>query len=430
MGISTTAIHAGYKAADGEPRALPIYQSTTYHYDTTDTVAGLFDLTVDGHMYSRISNPTNAFVEQKIAALEGGIGALLTTSGQAANLIAVLNLTSAGDHIVSSAAIYGGTTNLFSVTLKRFGIETSFVAPNASVEEISAAIRPNTRLVFGESVANPALNVLDVEAFATAAHAAGLPLVVDNTFPTPIMLRPFEWGADVVTHSTTKYIDGHALTVGGVIVDSGNFDWEASRYADGTPRYPELCEPDESYHGVVYTRDFGRAAYITKARVQLMRDLGVYPPAIQAFILNESLESLPLRMRRHCDNAQKVAEWLETRPEIAHVSFPGLPSSPDYELAQKYMPDGICGVISVEFDGGRDRAAAFLDAMDMISIEVHVADSRTCVLHPASSTHHQLTDEQLAAAGVKPGLIRLSCGLEDADDIIADLEQALAKIAE
>ena len=429
MGIGTDAIHGGYQPKNGEPRALPIYQSTTYHYDTTDEVAGLFDLTVDGHMYSRISNPTCAAVEAKIAALEGGVGALLTTSGQAANLLAILNVASAGDHIVSSAAIYGGTVNLFSVTLKRFGIETTYVSPTASADEIAAAIRPNTRAVFGESVANPALSVLDVETYATAAHAAGLPLIVDNTFPTPVNLRPIVWGADVVTHSTTKYIDGHALTVGGVIVDSGKFDWAASTYEDGSPRFPELCEPDESYHGVVYTRDFGAAAYITKARVQLVRDLGVYPPAVQAFILNESLETLPLRMKRHCENAQKVAEWLEARPDVASVNFPGLPSSPDYELAQKYMPGGTCGVISVELEGGRERAAAFLDAMGMISIEVHVADSRTCVLHPASSTHRQLTDEQLEAAGVKPGLIRLSCGLEDVEDIIADLEQAFAKIA-
>ena len=419
MSIDTIAIHGGYNAGNGEPRALPIYQSTTYHYNTTDEVAGLFDLTVDGHMYSRISNPTCAYVEQKIAKMEGGVGALLTTSGQMANMIAVLNVASAGDHIVSSAAIYGGTTNLFSVTLKRLGIETSFVAPNATKEEILAQVRPNTRAVFGETVANPALAVLDIETFAQAAHEAGLPLIVDNTFPTPVLCRPIEWGADVVTHSTTKYMDGHALTVGGCIVDAGKFDWEAAG------KYPELTEPDESYHGVVYTRDFGAAAYITKARVQLMRDFGVYPQAITAFMLNESLESLPLRMRRHVENGRKVAAWLETRPEVESVSFPDLESSPDHALAQKYLPQGSCGVISVVFSGGRERAARFLDALKLISIEVHVADSQTCTLHPASSTHRQLTDEQLEAAGVKPGLVRLSCGLEDADDIIADIEQAL-----
>ena len=419
MSIDTIAIHGGYNAGNGEPRALPIYQSTTYHYNTTDEVAGLFDLTVDGHMYSRISNPTCAYVEQKIAKMEGGVGALLTTSGQMANMIAVLNVASAGDHIVSSAAIYGGTTNLFSVTLKRLGIETSFVAPNATKEEILAQVRPNTRAVFGETVANPALAVLDIETFAQAAHEAGLPLIVDNTFPTPVLCRPIEWGADVVTHSTTKYMDGHALTVGGCIVDAGKFDWEAAG------KYPELTEPDESYHGVVYTRDFGAAAYITKARVQLMRDFGVYPQAITAFMLNESLESLPLRMRRHVENGRKVAAWLETRPEVESVSFPDLDSSPDHALAQKYLPQGSCGVISVVFSGGRERAARFLDALKLISIEVHVADSQTCTLHPASSTHRQLTDEQLEAAGVKPGLVRLSCGLEDADDIIADIEQAL-----
>ena len=422
--INTTAIHAGYEPGNSEPRALPIYQSTTYHYDSVDEVAGLFDLSVEGHMYSRISNPTCDAVERKIAAMEGGVGALLATSGQAATLLAVLNLCSAGDHMVSSATIYGGTVNLFAVTLKRFGIETTFVSPRASVDEIRAACRPNTKLVFGETIANPALAVLDIEAFAQAAHAEGLPLVVDNTFPTPVMCRPFEWGADIVTHSTTKYMDGHAMFVGGVVVDSGNFDWDA--HAD---RFPGLTEPDESYHGVVYTRDFGRAAFITKARVQLVRDLGVYPPAVQAFALNQSLESLPLRIRQHAANAQRVAEWLEGQDAVESVNFPGLESSPDHDLALKYLPQGGCGVISFVVAGGRDRAAALLDALQMISIEVHVADSRTCVLHPASSTHRQLTDEQLVACGVEPGMVRLSCGLEDADDIIADLQQAFAAIA-
>ena len=427
MDISTACIHAGYKAGNGEPRALPIYQSTTYHYDSTDTVAGLFDLTVDGHMYSRISNPTCAFVEEKIAALEGGVGALLTTSGQAANLVAIMNVAGAGDHIVSSATIYGGTVNLFNVTMKRFGIDCTFVDPRASKEELLAAVRPNTKAFFGETVANPALNVLDIEVFATAAHEAGVPLIVDNTFPTPVMCRPFEWGADVVTHSTTKYIDGHALTVGGVIVDSGKFDWTVTD-ANGTPRFPGLCTPDESYHGLTYTDAFGEQAYITKARVQLIRDLGVYPQATTAFILNESLETLPIRMQRHCQTAQRVAEHLEAHPKVKSVSFPGLASSADYDLACKYLPQGSCGVISVVVDGGRERAAAFLDHLKLASIEVHVADSRTCVLHPASSTHRQLTDEQLVACGVEPGLIRLSCGLESADDIIADLDQALAAI--
>ncbi|MBQ6491597.1 MAG: O-acetylhomoserine aminocarboxypropyltransferase/cysteine synthase [Atopobiaceae bacterium] len=427
MDISTACIHAGYKAGNGEPRALPIYQSTTYHYDSTDTVAGLFDLTVDGHMYSRISNPTCAFVEEKIAALEGGVGALLTTSGQAANLVAIMNVAGAGDHIVSSATIYGGTVNLFNVTMKRFGIDCTFVDPRASKEELLAAVRPNTKAFFGETVANPALNVLDIEVFATAAHEAGVPLIVDNTFPTPVMCRPFEWGADVVTHSTTKYIDGHALTVGGVIVDSGKFDWTVTD-ANGTPRFPGLCTPDESYHGLTYTDAFGEQAYITKARVQLIRDLGVYPQATTAFILNESLETLPIRMQRHCQTAQRVAEHLEAHPKVKSVSFPGLASSADHDLACKYLPQGSCGVISVVVDGGRERAAAFLDHLKLASIEVHVADSRTCALHPASSTHRQLTDEQLVACGVEPGLIRLSCGLESADDIIADIDQALAAI--
>ena len=421
--IDTIALHAGYQPGNSEPRALPIYQSTTYHYSSVDEVAGLFDLSVEGHMYSRISNPTCAFVEDKIAAMEGGVGALLTSSGQAATLVSVLNLCSAGDHLVSSATIYGGTVNLLAVTLKRFGIETTFVSPRATVEEIRAAVKLNTKLVFGETVANPALAVLDIETFATAAHAEGLPLIIDNTFPTPVLCRPFEWGADIIVHSTTKYMDGHAMFVGGVVVDSGNFDW--STHAD---KFPGLTEPDESYHGVTYTRDFGNAAFITKARVQLIRDLGVYPPAVQAFALNQSLESLAVRVARHVENAQRVAEWLEGQDKIASVNYPGLASSPDHDLAQKYLPKGVCGVISFVVDGGRDRAAKLLDSLKLASIEVHVADSRTCVLHPASSTHRQLTDEQLVACGVEPGLVRFSCGLEDADDIIADLEQALAQI--
>ena len=423
MDVHTQCIHAGYHAGNGQPRTLPIALSTTFPYDSCEEVAALFDLSENGFFYSRIGNPTCDATEQKIAALEGGVGAMLTSSGQAANLIAVLNLAQAGDSIVASSAIYGGTVNLFSVTLKRFGIETVYVSPRATKEEILAAIQPNTKAVFGETVANPALDVLDIETFAAAAHETGVPLIVDNTFPTPVLCRPFEWGADIVTHSTTKYIDGHAMTVGGVIVDSGKFDWAASG------RFPEFCEPDESYHGVVYTRDFGDAAYIVKARVQLMRDLGCYPPATNAFILNETLETLPLRRAQHGKNALAVAQWLQARPEVASVNYPGLAFSPDHDLAEKYLPNGCCGVISFILEGGRDRAAAFLDALKLARIEVHVADSQTCVLHPASSTHRQLTDEQLVAAGVEPGLVRLSCGLESSDDIIADLAQALDSLA-
>lgn len=423
MDFNTECIHAGYQAGNGQPRTLPIALSTTYPYDSCEQVARLFDLSEEGFFYSRIANPTCDAVERKIAALEGGVGALLTSSGQAANLIAVLNVASAGDSIVASSAIYGGTVNLFSVTLKRFGIETRYVGPRATEDEILSAVDETTKAVFGETVANPALDVLDIETFAAAAHRAGLPLIVDNTFPTPVLCRPMDWGADVVTHSTTKYIDGHAMTVGGVVVDSGRFDWEASG------RFPGLTEPDESYHGTVYTRDFGDSAYIVKARVQLMRDLGCYPPATNAFILNETLETLPLRMAQHGSNALTVARWLEGRPEVESVSFPGLESSPDHDLAGKYLPNGCCGVISFVLSGGRERAAALLDALEMVRIEVHVADSQTCALHPASSTHRQLTDDQLAAAGVGPGLVRLSCGLESPEAIIADLEQALAAIA-
>ncbi|GJM54471.1 O-acetylhomoserine (thiol)-lyase [Granulimonas faecalis] len=423
MDFNTECIHAGYQAGNGQPRTLPIALSTTYPYDSCEQVARLFDLSEEGFFYSRIANPTCDAVERKIAALEGGVGALLTSSGQAANLIAVLNVASAGDSIVASSAIYGGTVNLFSVTLKRFGIETRYVGPRATEDEILSAVDETTKAVFGETVANPALDVLDIETFAAAAHRAGLPLIVDNTFPTPVLCRPMDWGADIVTHSTTKYIDGHAMTVGGVVVDSGRFDWEVSG------RFPGLTEPDESYHGTVYTRDFGDSAYIVKARVQLMRDLGCYPPATNAFILNETLETLPLRMAQHGSNALTVARWLEGRPEVESVSFPGLESSPDHDLAGKYLPNGCCGVISFVLSGGRERAAALLDALEMVRIEVHVADSQTCALHPASSTHRQLTDDQLAAAGVGPGLVRLSCGLESPEAIIADLEQALAAIA-
>ncbi len=425
MDFETACLHAGYQPGNGEPCALPIYQSTTYKYDSTDSVAGLFDLTVDGHMYSRISNPTVAFVEEKIAALEGGVGALCTTSGQSATFISLLNILEAGDHVVSSATIYGGTVNLFSITFKKFGVEVTYVDPDASEEEIAAAFRPNTKALFGETMANPAMNVLDVEKFARVAHAHGVPLVVDNTFATPFLMRPIEWGADVVVHSTTKYLDGHAQTVGGVIIDGGTFDWEAN-----AERFPGLTTPDPSYHGTVYTKQFGRAAYITKARVQLMRDLGCYPAAMTAFLLNMGLETLPVRMDRVCANGQKVAEYLATRPEIAKVNYPGLPGDPYHELQQKYLPKGCAGVISLEIAGGRDNAVKFMDSLKLARIEVHVADICTCVLHPASSTHRQLTDEQLVACGIDPGMVRLSCGLESADDIIADLAQALDAVSE
>lgn len=425
MNIETACLHAGYQPGNGEPCALPIYQSTTYNYDSTEQVAGLFDLTVEGHMYSRISNPTVDAVEQKLAALEGGVGALCTTSGQSATFISLLNILEAGDHVVSSSTIYGGTVNLFSITFKRFGVDVSYVDPDASEEEIAAAFRPNTKAVFGETMANPAMNVLDIEKFARVAHSHGVPLVVDNTFGTPYLCRPFEWGADVVVHSTTKYLDGHAQTVGGVIIDSGKFNWSAN-----AERFPGLTTPDPSYHGIVYTEQFGDAAYITKARVQLMRDLGCYPQALTAFLLNMGIETLPVRMDRICANGQKVAEYLASRPDIAQVNYPGLPGDPYHGLAQKYLPKGCSGVIAIEIPGGRERAAAFIDHLKLIRCEVHVADICTCVLHPASSTHRQLTDEQLVACGIKPGMVRVSCGLENVDDIIADLAQALDAISE
>ena len=425
MNIETACLHAGYQPGNGEPCALPIYQSTTYNYDSTEQVAGLFDLTVEGHMYSRISNPTVDAVEQKLAALEGGVGALCTTSGQSATFISLLNILEAGDHVVSSSTIYGGTVNLFSITFKKFGVDVSYVDPDASEEEIAAAFRPNTKAVFGETMANPAMNVLDIEKFARVAHSHGVPLVVDNTFGTPYLCRPFEWGADVVVHSTTKYLDGHAQTVGGVIIDSGKFNWSAN-----AERFPGLTTPDPSYHGIVYTEQFGDAAYITKARVQLMRDLGCYPQALTAFLLNMGIETLPVRMDRICANGQKVAEYLASRPDIAQVNYPGLPGDPYHGLAQKYLPKGCSGVIAIEIPGGRERAVAFIDHLKLIRCEVHVADICTCVLHPASSTHRQLTDEQLVACGIKPGMVRVSCGLENVDDIIADLAQALDAISE
>ena len=422
MRIETKCVQAGYQPENGQPRILPIYQSTTYKYDSAEHLGKLFDLTVPGHMYTRISNPTVEMVEEKIAALEGGVGAMLTSSGQAANLLAVLNIASAGDNIVCASAIYGGTINLFAFTLKRLGIETRFFTPEATDAEISALIDGRTRLVFGETVANPALIVCDIERLAHIAHAHDVPLVIDNTFPTPVLCRPIEFGCDIVTHSTTKYMDGHASVVGGCIVDSGKFDWEKAG------KYPELTEPDESYHGVVYTKSFGRAAYINKARAQLMRDFGCTPQPIAAFILNLGLESLAVRMERHCENAQAVAEYLEKHSKVSWVNFPGLASSPQHALAQKYLPNGVCGVISFGVKGGREAAMKFMDSLRLAQIVVHVADARTSVLHPASTTHRQLTDEQLVDAGISADLVRLSVGIENIEDILEDLEQAFKKI--
>lgn len=423
MKIETKCLHSGYEPQNGEARTLPIYQSTTFKYDSTEQVAKLFDLSESGYFYSRIGNPTVDAVEKKIADLEGGVGALCTTSGQAATFLSLMNLCEAGDHFVACSSIYGGTVNLFSITFKKFGIDVTYVSPDATQEEIEAAIQDNTKAVFGETIANPALNVLDIEKFAKAAHNHGVPLIVDNTFATPVLCRPIEWGADIVIHSTTKYMDGHALQVGGVIVDSGNFDWNNGRY-------PGLTTPDESYHGIVYTEAFGKAAYITKARVQLMRDLGCYPAAHSAFLLNLGLETLHVRMQRYCENAQKVAEYLNSLPEVEFVNYAGLKGNKYYDLAQKYLPKGCCGVISISIKGGRERVAKFIDALKLISLEVHVADIRTCVLHPATSTHRQLTDEQLVNCGITPGLIRLSVGLENVDDIIEDLKQAMQTLGE
>jgi len=420
MKPETICIQAGYSPKNGEPRVMPIYQSTTYKYDSAQTLGELFDLKKEGHMYSRISNPSVAFVEEKVAMLEGGIGAMMTSSGQAAILISILNLCSAGDNFVCSSAIYGGTVNLFSVTLKRMGIECRYILPEASREEIESQIDSRTKLVYGETLTNPSLDVLDIERFAQAAHAHNIPLIIDNTFPTPILCRPFQFGADIVIHSTTKYMDGHAMALGGAIVDSGNFDWSA--YPD---KFPGLCAPDESYHGVVYTEKFGKAAYITKATSQLMRDLGAVQSPQNAFLLNVGLETLPLRMERHCYNAQKVAEFLEANEKVAWVNYPGLKSSKYYELAQKYMPNGTCGVISFGLKGGRKAAEEMMDKLKLAAIVTHVADSRTSILHPASHTHRQMNDEQLKEAGVAPDLIRLSVGIENVNDIIADLEQAL-----
>ena len=420
--VETKCIQEGYKPKNGEPRILPIYQSTTYKYDSSEHLGDLFDLKVDGHMYTRISNPTVAAVEEKIAALEGGVGALCTSSGQAASLFAIFNIASAGDNFVSAASIYGGTINLFAVTMKRMGIEVRFAKPGMSDSEIDALFDERTRAVFGETLANPSLDVFDIERFAGIAHKHGVPLIVDNTFATPVLCRPFEFGADIVTHSTTKYMDGHASVVGGAIVDSGKFDWKASG------KYPELTEVDESYHGVVYTRDFGEAAYITKARVQLLRDIGATPNAMGAFLLNLGLETLALRIRQHSENALKVAEFLEKDERITWVNYPKLPSSKDYALAEKYLPDGASGVISFGIKGGRDAAVKFMDSLKLAAIVVHVADARTSVLHPASTTHRQLTDAQLEAGGITPDLIRMSVGIENVEDIIADIRQALEQV--
>ena len=422
--IGTKCIQAGYTPGNGEPRQIPIYQSTTFKYDTSEEMGKLFDLEASGYFYSRLQNPTNDCVAARIAALEGGTAAMLTSSGQAASFYSVFNIASCGDHIVSSSAIYGGTYNLFAVTMKRMGIEFTFVAPDCTDEELEAAFRPNTKAVFGETIANPALDVLDIERFANAAHAHGVPLIVDNTFATPINCRPFEWGADIVTHSTTKYMDGNASGVGGCIVDSGKFDW--TKYPD---KFPGLCTPDDSYHGVTYTERFGlEGAYITKATVQLMRDLGSIQSPQNAYLINLGLESLQLRMKRHCDNAEAVANFVKDHEKIEWVRYCGLEGDKNYELGKKYLPNGSCGVISFGVKGGRAAAEKFMKNLRLASIETHVADSKTCCLHPASATHRQMNDDELRAAGVSPDLIRFSCGIEDKDDIIADIAQALETI--
>ncbi|MBQ4112607.1 MAG: O-acetylhomoserine aminocarboxypropyltransferase/cysteine synthase [Clostridia bacterium] len=417
--LETLCVQGGYKPGNGEARTLPIYQSTTYKYDSAEHLGDLFDLKVGGHMYSRISNPTLECVEAKIAEMEGGVGAMLVSSGQAANLTAVLNITSAGQNIISLASIYGGTVNLFAVTLKKMGIEVRFATPDMTDEEIEAMMDENTRMIFGETVANPALVVFDIERYANLAHKHGMPLVVDNTFATPILCRPFEYGCDIVTHSTTKYMDGHATVVGGCIVDSGKFDWSV----DG--RYPELTTPDDSYHGVVYTESFGPAAYVTKARVQMLRDMGNTMSPMAAFLLNLGLETLALRMERHCANALAVAQFLESHECVDWVDYPLLPGNSQYDLAKKYLSKGACGVISVGIKGGRAAACKFLNNLKLMNIVVHVADARSCALHPASTTHRQLTDAQLEACGVKPEQVRLSIGIENIEDILADLDQAL-----
>ncbi len=421
--LETICVQGGWQPKNGEPRVLPIYQSTTFKYSSTEEMADLFDLKAEGYFYTRLANPTNDAVAAKINELEGGVGCVLTSSGQAANFYAIFNICQAGDHFITSNTIYGGTFNLFGVTLKKLGIECTFVDPDWSDEQIEAAFRPNTKCFFGETISNPGGNVFDIERFAKMAHKHGVPLIVDNTFATPINCRPFEWGCDIVTHSTTKYMDGHATQVGGAVVDSGNFDWEA--YAD---KFPGLTTPDESYHGLTYTKAFGKKAYITKIVSQLMRDLGSIPGPQNCFLLNLGLETLHLRMPRHCENAQKVAEWLQANPKVAWVNYCGLKGNKYYKLAQKYLPNGSCGVIAFGLKGTREEAVRFMDALVFVAIVTHVADARTCVLHPASHTHRQLSDEQLREAGVAPDLIRLSVGIENVNDIIADLEQAMQKI--
>ncbi len=421
MTINTKCVQAGYTPKNGEPRQIPIYQSTTFKYDTSEDMAKLFDLEASGYFYTRLQNPTNDYVAAKIAALEGGTAAMLTSSGQAANFFAVFNIAQAGDHVVSSASIYGGTFNLFSVTMRKMGIEFTFVSPNATEEELHAAFRPNTKAMFGETIANPALTVLDIELYARVAHSHGVPLIIDNTFPTPVNCRPIEWGADIVTHSTTKYMDGHGAGVGGAIVDGGKFDWW--KYAD---KFPGLTTPDDSYHGLTYAERFGlEGAFITKCTAQLMRDFGAIQSPQNAFLLNLGLESLHVRMPRHVENAQAVAEFLHQHPMIESVSYSGLPSDPYYTLAQKYLPNGGCGVVSFVLRGGRPAAETFMKNLRLAAVETHVADARTCCLCPSASTHRQLTDEQLEAAGIPAGMVRLSCGIEDKLDLIADIRQAL-----
>lgn len=422
--IETKCVQGGYTPGNGEPRQIPIVQSTTFKYATSEDMGRLFDLEASGYFYTRLQNPTNDYVAAKIAELEGGTAAMLTSSGQAANFFALFNICSCGDHIVASSSIYGGTFNLISVTMAKMGIETTFVSPDASNEELDAAFRDNTKAVFGETIANPALTVLDIEKFASAAHRHGVPLIVDNTFPTPVGCRPFEWGADIVTHSTTKYMDGHGAAVGGAIVDSGRFDWMAH-----AEKFPGLCTPDESYHGITYAEKFGNAgAFITKCTAQLMRDFGAIQSPQNAFYLNLGLESLHVRMARHCENGQAAAEFLAAHPKVAHVNYCGLPGDPYHALAEKYLPNGSCGVVSFELKGGREAAGVFMRNLKLVAIETHVADARTCCLNPASSTHRQMTDEQLAEAGIPAGLVRMSCGLESKEDLIDDIAQALARV--
>lgn len=422
--IGTKCIQEGWKPGEGEPRVLPIYQSTTFKYNSAETLGDLFDLKIGGDFYTRLSNPTTNAVENKIAALEGGVGALMTSAGQAASMLSVCNIARSGDHIVSAVAIYGGTFNLFNKTLRELGIDVTFLQPGATDAQIEAAFRPNTKLLFGETLSNPSLNVLDIEQYARIAHAHGVPLIVDNTFPTPVNCRPFEFGADIVVHSTSKYLDGHATALGGVIVDSGRFDWQ--KYAD---KYPGLTTPDETYHGITYTEQFGRAAYIVKCRTHLMRDMGVTPAPQNAFLLSQGIDTLHLRMERHCYNAQKVAEFLSQDERVSWVNYPGLPGDKNYELAKKYMPHGTCGVIAFGVKGGREAASKFMEALRLAAIVIHVADLRTCVLHPASTTHRQLNEQQLKECGVEPNMIRMSVGIEDVEDIIADLKQAFEKLS-